>query len=387
MSQFGIDAAWAGGQATGTGVYTRSLVRHVLPHLQDDHAHLYFRRACRDENPLYAMPHDALTSHVVDGHRVWRSVARLGPALIRDRIDAFLSPVCFMPLQNACPRIMTVYDMNVFDLGRHWWRRRVWRQYLAMRIFTTLSLQRAAHVVTISEATRRQLVKRFPRVADRCSVVYPAIDVEALSRTGEVPAAIQSLFGPYFLYVGVMSPTKNLTRLIQAFARLPAAPTTPHLVLAGRDSGTHMRDHLQPLIQQLGVSARVHWLGFVSDAERNALYRGALALTFPSLLEGFGYPIVESMYSGTPVITSTASSCPEVAGEAALCVEATSIDAIAQAMQTVASDAALRQRLIAAGRHRAAAFAGDRMGQAIVERLRAVAASTGGRHGSDRAHA
>ncbi len=112
--------------------------------------------------------------------------------------------------------------------------------------------------------------------------------------------------------------------------------------------------------------------GFVDDADKGALYAGALGLVFPTLYEGFGFPILEAMLCGTPVIASTTSSLPELAGEAALLVDPLDVEAISAALERISTDAALRARLIAAGRPQAQHFTWDRAAEAVLNALEDV---------------
>jgi glycosyltransferase involved in cell wall biosynthesis len=162
------------------------------------------------------------------------------------------------------------------------------------------------------------------------------------------------------LYVGTLQPRKNLARVIDAFARLagnPAlAPTLSdvQLVLAGKRGWLY--DDLFAQVTRLGLASRVVFPGYIEDTDLPALLGGALALVFPSLYEGFGIPVLEAGACGVPVITSNTSSLPEVAGDAALLVDPHDVDAIADAMLRIATDAELRAEL-------------DRRGQENVKRF------------------
>jgi glycosyltransferase involved in cell wall biosynthesis len=238
----------------------------------------------------------------------------------------------------------------------------------------SLSARVADYIVVDSESSDADLVAHFPSVRGRSSVVYNGCD---FSRFDPVDGASTMdgtpVWQPYFLYVGVMSPTKNLARLIEAFARFKKRDERGFsLVLAGRECGNHMASTLLPLIRALGVESWVKWVGFVSDPELGRLYRNACALAMPSLGEGFGYPLVEAMGMGVPLLTSNVSSCPEVAGDAGICVDPLSVDAIAQALLRLATDEPERQRLIARGQARCRLFTVERMAAgylALIERL------------------
>src|SRR5262249_52076670 len=153
----------------------------------------------------------------------------------------------------------------------------------------------------------------------------------------------------YLLYLGGMSPHKNLLRLIEAFARIAAGPDCRDvkLVLAG-DLGDVFHTHVPELraaVARWGLDDRVNFPGFVPDDDLVVLYNRAVALAQPSLLEGFGLPPVEAMACGVPVVYSRAGSLPEVVGEGGLDFDPTDVAQMAGAMGRVLADGALRDEL------------------------------------------
>lgn len=359
-SRIGIDASWACGNMTGTGVHTRNMVTALIHDKPSYDYHLYFRNCCHTNNELFSTKVPHTTCYTCDApSTAIRSTVLLAHHLQKNPVDVFLSSTCFLPLWGCKQRVATILDMNVFKLGRHWLRPGRWHQYLTMRVLTPLSLKQATRIITVSEATRKDITTRFPNIAHKVNVIYCAVDFARLDDASNMPRKkMPTNQSPYFLYVGVMSPTKNLDRLIHAFSQLPTPINNRdfQLILAGRDCGTYMVNHLKPLIARLGLNDRVLWKGFVNDTELVSLYRNAHALVQPSLMEGFGYPIVEGMYLGTPVITSNTTSCPEIAGDAALCVNPESEEDINRALYRLATDPALCATLIERGHKRAARF-------------------------------
>jgi glycosyltransferase involved in cell wall biosynthesis len=154
---------------------------------------------------------------------------------------------------------------------------------------------------------------------------------------------------PYLLYLGGLSPHKNLLRLIEAFARVleVAADDDLRLILAG-DIGDVFHTHVPELraaVARWGLGGRVHFPGFVPDDDLVVLYNRAVALVQPSLLEGFGLPPVEAMACGTPVVYSRAGSLPEVIGDAGLEFDPTDTGDMARAIGRLLTDPALRETL------------------------------------------
>ncbi|MCC6805145.1 MAG: glycosyltransferase family 4 protein, partial [Anaerolineae bacterium] len=153
-------------------------------------------------------------------------------------------------------------------------------------------------------------------------------------------------------------PRKNYARLIQALAALRARSYDVDLVIAGGRGW--LEDPIYAAIRDAGMSDHVHFIGFAADDDLPALYSAALITALPSLYEGFGIPVLESMACGTPVVTSNVSSLPEVAGDAALTVDPTDLDAIIAALQQLIDDDELRANLAARGIERAREFTWER---------------------------
>jgi glycosyltransferase involved in cell wall biosynthesis len=209
-------------------------------------------------------------------------------------------------------------------------------------------------VLADSEATRRDLGRSYGIAPEKVRVAYPGIDptLTLMTDTGVLKSVREKYGLPprYLFFIGSLRPRKNLTRLVEAFAK--AQPPDTALVLAGKPGRA-----AQDLIAQVErLDLPVIFPGYVADADVAALYSAALALVFPSLYEGFGFPVAEAMRCGTPVICSNTSSLPEIAGDAALLVDPLDADAIAEAIRRVAGDSDLRASLSARGKARAARF-------------------------------
>ena len=185
-------------------------------------------------------------------------------------------------------------------------------------------------------------------------MVYPGVDGEKLRATAADVAAARAKYGlpqRYFLFVGTLQPRKNIQLLVQAFARWQQTQNDDEtaLVLAGGKGWLFDESWL-------AGARNVRLCGYIDDAHKAGLLRGAIALVFPSLYEGFGFPAVEAMHADAPVIASATSSLVEIVGDAGLLIDPLSVAEIAGAMQRCSADAALRQALIQKGRQRAGRF-------------------------------
>lgn len=192
---------------------------------------------------------------------------------------------------------------------------------------------------------------------ERVAVVpfaVPAGGASAGSPAGSAALPTALVGRRYVLALGALDPRKGLTGLVRAFARLSAEDPDVLLVLAGPDGPD--RAGIDAAIADLSAAARVHLLGTVGDGTRRALLAGAAALAYPSLDEGFGFPVLEAMAAGVPVVASDAGALHEVAGAAAVLVPVADDGALAGALASVLTDEGRRSHLVAAGRARAAHF-------------------------------
>jgi len=185
--------------------------------------------------------------------------------------------------------------------------------------------------------------------------------------------------GTYVLFVGGLEPRKNLVALARAFA---ASGVDATLVIAGGRVRWFPAEEARvwAAVRALDepVRSRVVMTGYVSDEDKHVLLAGAEALAYPSLYEGFGFPVIEAMAAGTPVLTSNVSSLPEVAGEDALLVDPRDEQAIAHGLRRILTDRDLRERLVGPGRARAAGFTWETAARRTADVLRSVASTARG---------
>lgn len=224
-----------------------------------------------------------------------------------------------------------------------------------------LSLRRADHIVAISQSTKDDTVRLFGIRPERISVVYAGY--KKICNVSEQPLMLSEKF---FFFAGIVKDRKNVFRIVQAFhAALPNLPPEYKLAIGGNATGAYA-DGIRAFIANNGLGERVLWLGHLNDGQMSYAYKRAVALVFPTLLEGFGYPVLEAMDCGIPVITSSRSSLKEVGGEAALLVDPYNVSAIAEAMHKIASDEGLRQRMIERGRAWAQQFSWQKAGREML---------------------
>lgn len=279
---------------------------------------------------------------------------KLALALRRlDRRGVFFSPGYNAPLWARQPFVFTVHDLNHIDRSENSsWLKRLYYQFVLRG-----ACRRAAVVLTVSEYSRTRIVDWAGIAAQRVVNVGNGVDA-SFRPEGDLHDA----GGPYLLCVGNRKLHKNEERVVEAFAMSGLAGPL-RLVFTGEPS-----PELERVIASHRLQARVVFAGRVPEASLPGLYRGATALLFPSLYEGFGLPVIEAFACGTPVVTSNTTSLPEVAADAALLVDPLSTPQIAEAITRVVSDPALRATLRERGLRRAADYGWP----AVAERVRTV---------------
>lgn len=293
------------------------------------------------------------------GKMWWEQVA-LRQACAQEGVDLLHSPYFASPLSPNVPTVVTVHDVIPLILP-HYGRSLHARAYVQL---VSAAARRARAIITVSEASKRDVVRALDVPAERVHVIYNAVD-RGLRQICDRAAleGVRDAHGiaeDFLLYFGGFDERKNVERIVRAFhAARPRFQRPCQLVLAGSLNlvGEHpLYPDPRPLIRQLGLEEQVIVTGRISEEEKPLLYSAATAFVFPSLYEGFGIPVLEAMACGAPVLTSNGSSLPEVAGGAALMVDPTSVEAIAEAMVRLIDDEGLREELRRKGFQRVGQF-------------------------------
>ena len=341
----GIDASRASAaQRTGTEAYAYFLIQALLPLAvaRGHTVHLYFNQP----PPAGTFPAGPqIQHHPLPFPRLWTHL-RLAAHLHRHPPDVFFTPAHVIPFSYHRPSVATVHDLGY----HHFPQAHTRRQAAYLRWSTRHNARRARRLLADSQATRQDLARLYDVDPAKIVVVYPGRDptLTPITDPAQLATATQryGLTPPYLLHLGTLQPRKNLVRLVQAYA----ASSLPHqLVLAGKTGWL-----AEPILAAIAalppeVRARIKTPGFVAETDKAALLSGATALLYPSLYEGFGFPVLEAQACGTPVLCADNSSLPEVAGQAALLHPAGDTAALTTGLRQIALDEALRARLIPAG--------------------------------------
>ena len=306
------------------------------------------------------VPEPAPTYSVAEQIKIPLALAREGVRLVHE-------PHYVLPPAIRCRSVVTIHDCIHL----------MFPQYLPGRlayVYAKGSMwsasRKADRILTVSEASKRDILRFFDVPPDKVEVIDNAIDERFLAppdaeRMDLVRQRYQ-LDHPFVLYVGNIKPHKNLERLIEAFGRARAqCGDDLKLIIIGDEISKY--PPLRQTVHKQKLDKHVRFLGFQPQETLAAFYRLARAFVFPSLYEGFGLPPLEAMACGTPVVTSNVSSLPEVAGGAALLVDPYDTEAIAAGITQAVTDESRREEMIRRGYDRARSFSWKQSVQKIHE--------------------
>ncbi|MBI3811892.1 MAG: glycosyltransferase family 4 protein [Nitrospirae bacterium] len=261
----------------------------------------------------------------------------------------------YIPMPFDGPTIITVFDLSFYLYRETHPIDRI--RHLEKYFYPRLNL--ANHFITISEASRQEMVKHLGLPLNKITVTYLGFDDYFKPVTGDAVTSAISQYGLqagfYILCLGTLEPRKNITAVLQAYAMLPKRIQLKYpLVLAGGKGW--LMDNLEDEIRRLGIASTTVLTGYVPREHLPALYSGAAVFVYPSLYEGFGLPPLEAMACGTPVITSNVSSLPEVVGDAGIMVDPYDVKRLRDEIKRVLEDSSLRASLGERGVARAKQF-------------------------------
>ncbi len=307
------------GHKTGLGYYTDQLVTHVKK-IAPTHEFFEINTAKRDYNSLGRIFYDQITFRQQLNH--YRDVDLIHKTAFSPLIKSPVKQVVTVP-----DLIGMLFPENFGPLARFFWS-----QYLPF------TFKRADFIITISEATRRDVVRLLNYPEDKIKNIY--IDCRAEFQIIENPTILETVRQKYhfpdkfILFVGTFEPRKNLKNLVEAFARVKNELPDYRLVIVGKKGWGN--EALFTRVKELNLESEIIFPGYVDDADMPGIYNLATMLVFPTFYEGFGLPVLEAMRCGVPVITSNNSSLPEVVGESEVLINPENVDDIVQAVIKVA---------------------------------------------------
>ena len=363
------------GQLEGFGWYTHEIVRRmVLAHPEDEFIFLfdrpYDKRFVYAENvtPVALAPRARFALQFLAWFE-W-SVPK---ALKKYHADVFFSPDSMCSLSTRVPTVMTCHDLVPLHFPEQ--VPRLHRHYLLLVL--PKFLRRADRILTVSAYVQQDITQTCGISLKKITAVYNACREGFIPLNETDKQIVRQRFSagkPYFFYAGSIHPRKNIQRLIRAFDLFKTKTAAPlKLLLAGRFAW--QTGEVLSAYEQATHRADIQFLGYVPEEDLPRLTAAATALTYLSISEGFGLPILEAMHCDTPVLAANTSCLPEIAGDAALLVDPFSEAAMAEGLEKLWSDQNFAQKLVEKGRVQRGKFNWDRAAEEIYEVLREVSYS------------
>ena len=283
------------------------------------------------------------------------------------RLNVFLSLTHYAPRFSPTSTVVTIMDLGFLRFPDQFTEKDLWQ----LRIWTDYSIKKATKILTISRASRRDIIGFYHQPPEKIVVVYPGYDSLRFRRIldkDRINTRIKryQIRQPYILFLGVLRPNKNIERLLEAFALLQTARgfRDMRLVIAGKKGW--MYNGSFALAKELRLGEKLVFAGFVAENDVPFLLNGANCFVFPSYWEGFGIPVLEAMACGTPVVVGNAGGLPEVVGEAGILVDPYDIGDIARGIRQAIVNG---ERLSVKGLKQANKFSWKESAQVVISTL------------------
>ena len=338
------------GKLEGIGGYTLEILKKMVATHPEDEFVFFFDRPYADEfllgknvTPVVLFPP---ARHAVLWY-LWFEWA-IPYGLKKYKCDVFFSPDNYLSLRTKVPTVLVSHDVAFKYFPEGFSKINViYQEYFISRFY-----EKAKKILSVSEFTKEDLVKYYNISREKIAITYNACKPIFKPLSTDNQAIVREKYSngkPYFFYVGAVHPRKNVHRLIAAFDIFKAKTNAEHkLLIAGRFAW--QTGEVKSAYEAAKHKEDVVFLNYIDNDSLVTLLASAFALTYVSLFEGFGVPLIEAMNCDVPVITANVSSMPEVAGEAGFCVTPTDVEAIANAMILLYEKPDLRQDLIQKGR-------------------------------------
>jgi glycosyltransferase involved in cell wall biosynthesis len=349
-----IDARWL---RTGIGRYTLSLLQGLRAHLRN------VSLTCITQ-PKYVDLISGLCERVITcDANIYGLKEQFALPWLARAASVLYAPHYNIPVMWRRRLLVTIHDLNHLLNTTY---RRSWKSRLYAKPLLSFAAANADVIVTPSEYTKAMVSEHLNADAGKILVI-PGCVASCFQRKEkkEARSRVAQQLGisrPYLLFVGNCAPNKNVPLLLESVAQLRSRrDDAPLLVLAGNEC--KWKPQMQDYGRRLGLHYQVIWLEKITDVLLAELYSAALMTIVPSLEEGFGLPVIESMTCGTPVICSQAASLPEVAGDAALYFSPHSCEQLTENIEHLMDSTATREMLVAAGLARSSLFSQQRFGE------------------------
>lgn len=353
----------------GAERYTLNIIRDIA---KLNNASTFVMFLSKINHKYYGIERDNFANYIYNANTRFSPLRILGEQVWipytcnKLNVDIFFSPCNIAPLFVKAPTVITLFDLHWLIYPEMFGKVKL----LYLKNAIRYSIARARKVITISDNSKKDIIKIFGVPGDKIKVIPCGLDpifkmVKENERLTEVRAKFD-IRGKFIFFAAQLHRRKNVIRLLEAYNKLKKERNIEYmLVIAGGKGDGY--DDMCHYLSSNGLEGSVKLCGCVSNEELLLLYNSADLFVYPSIYEGFGLPVIEAMACGTPVVTSNVSSLPEVAGDAAVLVDPYNVDDIANAIYNVINDNELRESLIDKGLKRAKEFSWEKAAKETLE--------------------
>ncbi len=349
----------------GVGRYAFELLRQFSNlHVPGSRFQIYLKDRPLDDLPKET---DWWKYKIVGPKKFWTQIGLPLELLFhKPKPDVFFTPTHYAPRFSSSPRVIAIMDLSFLYFPRMF---KVSDLY-QLKNWTAYSVRKAEKILTISQASKNDIIKYYHVPEERVVVTYPGTnEAESMNDVKKK----YGISGDYILSVGTLQPRKNFVKLIEAFSKIlkQVQNDSLELIIAGKKGWLY--EEILQAPKKFGVQDKVRFLDFVPDSDLPSLYKNAKCFCLVSLYEGFGIPVLEAMKYGCPVIVSNVSSLPEVVGEAGILVDPENAEKIAEGLLRILRlPNEERQEMIEKGRVQAAKFSWEKCAQETLNVLQEV---------------
>ena len=345
--RIGIDAralGWA-----GLGRYSRNLLKNLVKQTPSEVEFVVF--APKAYGREFSEMKQVKFVPVTASYYSLREQTLFLSSLMRENLDLMHFLHFNAPIFYKRPSVVTIHDLTRFFFPAQKHKGRM--HQLAYEIVFRSAIKNSSKIITVSEHTRTDLVRYFPKATDKTVMIHEGVDTTMFlnNRNGESYQSEKldrwGIKKPYLLFVGVWMTHKNLPRLLQAFKKVKEGGFDGQLVITGKGQAHHV--DVNALVKGEGMGDSVILPGKVADEDLPMLFQNAELFIMPSLYEGFGLPALEALACGTPVVASSVSSLPEILGESAVYFDPYSVDDMAEKITSLINDKQKQSELISLG--------------------------------------
>jgi len=337
----------------GVSEYSFELIRAFSQMSENISFRVYLKAPCNDSFPQQSAH---FTYSVFGPSKLWTQIA-LPLKLLneKNKVSVFFSPGHYAPRFTQVPRVISIMDLAFFHFADYFTK----KDLAQLHSWTKYSVIKAKKIITISEATKSDIIKFYKVPGEKIHVIYPGIKPSLSSNSHMSNEDLKKKYAidsKFILFVGTLQPRKNIARLIEAFSLQNDKEVK--LVIVGKKGWKY--EEILEAPKKFGCEEKVVFLNFVPEQDLQVLYKNAELFAFPSLYEGFGLPVLEAMKFNCPVLTSNVSSLPEAGGDAAHYCNPESTESIKEGIEKIIEDRKYRENLIEKGKENIKKFSWEK---------------------------